>query len=168
MLNDNTNRISQNCRLLILTILLARLIILASRYSKVLTISKNLCWALQARCRGFHCLKKLSLVHVFLALRLCATLASQSARLFAFPAHVRQCVLSQIELTQRRSHLTKSPVQRRDLATKVPLRPWQFRIKRLISRQRQMNFSASPTVTSEMPLTLSASKFGVSRGGWPF
>ena len=66
-------------------------------------------------------------------------------------ATTKQCVLPQIELTQRRSHLTKSLVHRRNLATKVPLRLCQFRIKRLISRQRLMNFSASSTVTSEMP-----------------
>ncbi len=41
MLDDNIILISQNCRSLTLTILLARLIILASKYSKVLTISKT-------------------------------------------------------------------------------------------------------------------------------
>ena len=63
MFNDNKNRIFQSFRLLTLTILLARLIILASRYSKVLTISKNVCLALQARYCGFTASKELFLVH---------------------------------------------------------------------------------------------------------
>ena len=88
MLNDNINRTSQNCRLLILTSLLARLTILASRYSKVLTISKNVCWLFRLAAAAFTAQKSFSRAS-FLPLRPLATLASQSARLCAFPAHVR-------------------------------------------------------------------------------